>query len=635
MESNRKRNIRSGKEFDHLFPKPTGKNHRIKKSADVEDTIRLIRKTVRETLWHTEQIAQVLKGRTVRETCSNIWHFVYDHIQYERDEEGVEQIRSPRRTWWDRKGDCDCGTTLICSILCNLQIPVELRITKYPKKPSEVPYWQHIYPIVPVGDRYITLDFVKDAFDDEQPFLECKDYDMKLDYLDGIEDNNAVEQAQHEYALFGPEPDSVDLADLSSGYDDEQMGNIFKKVVDVHKNVIKKVAEGHKKVLKTVAKKGVHFVNRFTNPGTIMLRNGFLLATKLNLLNIGGRLRYAYLTDAQAKERGMDLNALAKVRKIKDKAEKIYYDVGGNKSNFKKAVLKGKGNKKHNPVPMNGLGGFDDNIYADVEEYNVLHGISGLGSLGDPATGASVASAMSIVGVVAGALKQVKGLFIKGGAEEKSFQSETDNAGTMEDVKTAIPDKDEVREDDSTDASSPDTTTNTTSFLTKAVTTLTPAINTARSVTSLLPTSTQTNNETTTTAEDTASNTVPDSTPARTTVPGSDATPGGTTTDLTTTTENTPAIQSAEKQGFIQKTTGWIKENPGKSLLIAGAIAGGTLMLIRSGGKKSNQQMNGLSGLPSQKKKRKHKSKPQSKNRNQKSKKQNRKKHTIKFTKLL
>ncbi|HEY8937482.1 MAG TPA: hypothetical protein VIM65_19790, partial [Cyclobacteriaceae bacterium] len=97
MESNRKRNIRSGKEFDHLFPKPTGKNHRIKKSADVEDTIRLIRKTVRETLWHTEQIAQVLKGRTVRETCSNIWHFVYDHIQYERDEEGVEQIRSPRR----------------------------------------------------------------------------------------------------------------------------------------------------------------------------------------------------------------------------------------------------------------------------------------------------------------------------------------------------------------------------------------------------------------------------------------------------------------------------------------------------------------------------------------------------------
>ena len=58
MESDTRRRIRSGKEFDHLFPKPTGKDYRIKGSADVEDTLKLIRKTVPETLWQTEKIAE-------------------------------------------------------------------------------------------------------------------------------------------------------------------------------------------------------------------------------------------------------------------------------------------------------------------------------------------------------------------------------------------------------------------------------------------------------------------------------------------------------------------------------------------------------------------------------------------------
>jgi hypothetical protein len=51
-----------------------------------------------------------------------------------------------------------------------------------------------VYPIVlrnenaDLNDRddYIVIDCVKDNYDEEQPFLECKDYDMQLDYLDGI-----------------------------------------------------------------------------------------------------------------------------------------------------------------------------------------------------------------------------------------------------------------------------------------------------------------------------------------------------------------------------------------------------------------------------------------------------------------
>jgi hypothetical protein len=232
MKSNGKRRIRSGEEFDHLIPKATGKDHRIKGYADVEDTLKLIKKTVPKTLWQTEAIAEVLRGKNLKDTCANIWHFVYNHIQYKRDKDGVEQIRSPRRTWRDRFSgvDCDCYTEFISSILSNLGIPHVLRITKYPQKPPDIPRWQHIYPIVPVTGRldgtlsglgeYIVMDCVKDDFDDEQPYLEHKDYDMRLDYLDGIEgDETSYEESENPLAILlreSREPENVDIADIES-----------------------------------------------------------------------------------------------------------------------------------------------------------------------------------------------------------------------------------------------------------------------------------------------------------------------------------------------------------------------------------------------------------------------------------
>ncbi|HEY9048274.1 MAG TPA: hypothetical protein VIN08_20345 [Ohtaekwangia sp.] len=687
-KANKRRKIKSGWEFDHLFPKPSGIDHRTKKNADVEDTLKLIRQTVPMSLWQTKKIAAKLKGKALRDTCRNIWQFVYDHIQYKMDEPGVEQIRSPRRTWYERGTgvDCDCYTEFISSILVNLGIPHLLRITKYPKEPPDIPTWQHIYPIVPVSgslngilsnrNDYITVDCVKDGFDDEEPFLECKDYKMRLDYLDGIDNNDAMEREDYgeiEMQLMGPgyrEPETVDLADIASVYDGEEIGNIFKKIggavkkvaevqkkiitksIDVQKNIIKKAAEGQKKVLQAVAKKGVHFINRFTNPGTILLRNGFLLATKLNLFNIGGRIRYAYLTDQQAVERGINLEALARVRKIKDKAEKIYYDAGGNKSNFKKAVLKGRGNKRHNPVPLNGLGGFDDSIYADIQEYTVLHGGgTSLSGLGEIAAGASIVAAMAAVGAVAGALKQVKGLFNKGGAEEASFQSETDNATSIEDAKkgTIQDSDDEVRIDEG--AASTATTDDDMSWITRAASNVTQAANNVTdaaakaapfmqaarsnipvvlpsvSMPTIVKPQINNNNET----NNTAANTAGGNTSAGTTVPDIYTSSGGNTSDDNQTTQNLPGVKPKSEEGFIQKTTTWIKDNPGKSIAIGAAVAGGSYMLVRLLKGSSHNSPQAMNGIPSSGKKRKKK-------RNAKNRSSGQKAHTvqkIKFTKLL
>lgn len=656
MKSKGKRSIRSGEEFDHLIPKATGKDHRVKGYADVEDTLKLIKRTVPKTLWQTEAIAKVLRGKNLKDTCSNIWHFVYEHIQYKRDKDGVEQIRSPRRTWWERFSgvDCDCYTEFISSILSNLGIPHVLRITKYAQEPGVIPNWQHIYPIVPVAGRldgtlsgrgeYIVMDCVKDDFNDEQPFIEHKDYDMRLDYLDGIGDEgSSYEESENPLEILlreSREPENVDIADIESVYDTEEMGSLFKKigkavkkVADVQKKIVKKTIDINKAIVKKtivaptkkvveIAKKGQHFINRFTNPGTILLRNGFLLAMKVNLFNIGGRLRYAYLSDEEARKRDMNPEALAKVRKIKDKAEKIYYDAGGMKANFKKAVLKGKGNKKHNPVPLNGLGGFDEDIYADEQEYAVLYGLDGdLNGLGEIAAGASIAAAMAAVGAVAGALKQVKGLFNKGGSEEKSFQSETDNASTVDEAKSGnIPDsEDEVRADDgTTDASSIDADSDPTAWLTNLTETANtvsrvaseaePLVQAARASTPTIPLAPvpgiskpsitkpqiQNNYETTTQAEDTAHS----STSARTAVPDIYTAPGGNTTDVVKAPEGGEITKPADKPGLFQKTTTWVKDNPGKSLLIAGAVATGGFIVMRAmGGRKSNSSGQSLSGF--------------------------------------
>ncbi len=557
MEARSQREVKDGSEYDSLFPPPDATDTTVKKSADVEDTLALIRKTVPQTLWQTKKIAQKLKGKTLEETCSNIWHFVYDHIKYKKDKEGVEQVRSPRRTWHERhRGvDCDCYTEFISSVLLNLNIPHKARITKYPKRPPEVPRWQHIYPVVPLDgdvekpmsnrDYYIVMDCVKDEYDDEQPFLESKDYDMRLDYLDGI-DQDETEQMQDEMKLMGEsysEPDNIDIADLASVYDeDAEMGNIFKKIGKAVKKVGDKVGEG------------VRFLNRYTNPATILLRNGFLLAMKVNLMNVAGRLRFAYLTDAQAKAMNINPDSLNKVRKVKDRAETVYWQAGGKKENLKKAILKGKGNK-NKKVPLSGLDGLDD-VYADVDEYNIIHSdTSGLGELGIVGS-AAVAAATSAIAAIAGALKQVKGLFNKGGKEEQSFQSETDNAGSASEATTIPEDEDAlVNQEDTSESPTPETTYE-----------VPPAQSIVPPAQSVLPNAIA------------ASRRLP-----------------ATTETQSKTSSQTPAIKDdqAAKMGFVQRTTEWVKANPGKTLLIASAVAGGTYLLLRPSPHKGN-----LSGVP-------------------------------------
>ncbi|MDO9001393.1 MAG: hypothetical protein Q7W45_16625 [Bacteroidota bacterium] len=433
MEATKKRKIKSGEEFEHLFPKPLFLDPTIKKGATVNDTVRFIPQVVQETLFQTEKLAPLLKGKGVYETCRNIWDFVFTHIAYKKDADGKEQIRSPARGWYDRHHgiDCDCYTVFISSILSNLKIKHKLRITKYKED-----HFQHIYPIVPTtGENYITVDCVVDRFNYEEPYTEKKDTNMELEYLNGI-----------------PSTNNVDVQDLMGWeeLDGGDLGKLFKRKAasgggggGAKKGIFKKFtqppgSDGGKKggKLKNFIHKALHVTNRI-NPATALIRSGVLISMKLNLFKVAQRLKFAYLTDEQAKQKEVDMGKFERLKKVREKLEKIFYDAGGKPENLKKAILTGKGNKNHE---VSGLGyilddmsGLDESSSLELLLGNEMYhdeNFNGLGELGSAtASAASITAATGIIGAIAGLLKGIGNIFPKKNKEGKDFENPDSKEG--------------------------------------------------------------------------------------------------------------------------------------------------------------------------------------------------------------
>ena len=411
MKAAFQRKLESGAEYDYLFPKANGKEKTLKWNADVYDTLDFIPKIVYDTLSHTKSLSKLLKGATLYETCSNIWDFVYHHIQYQHDKEGTEQLRSPARSWMDRvRGvDCDCYTVFISSILTNLHIPHTYRITKYNNKD----YFQHIYPIVPTTDgSYITIDAVVNKFNHEEPFTYKTDTPMNLTYLNGID----AEEENQLMAII-PINDLPDFQDFD-GLGKLKIGGVFKTIA--------------------------HVANK-ANPAAVLLRLGVLASMKLNLFQIPKNLRYAYLTDAQVKEQHLDEHKIAKLRKVKTKLEAIFFGAGGEAKNLKKAMLTGRGNKDKS---VSGVDDFDINtplrellsgIYDDDLSYDErqVHG------LGDPATGTAIAAATTVLAAIAAVIKGI-GSIKKGGAAPTAADGSAlpaDNSGSGTNTPAVIDDE--------------------------------------------------------------------------------------------------------------------------------------------------------------------------------------------------
>lgn len=354
MEAKKSRILKTGAEFTRLMPPSTGRTVTRKSVAGTADTINLVKRVVAQTLSQTASIAPLLKGQTLKETCRNIWQWVYQHIQYAPDAAGFEQIREPARIWADRTTgvDCDDYTVIVSSILTNLKISHVLRVTAYKRD------WQHIYPIVPKDgnarkpldqsrDRnsYIVIDCVPDHYDYEVPYSKKLDTPImvlqQLSGLDGLPD-------------YGP-------AYGHPGHDDNYgMGDLAGRVARQQRRATKQastvVGQNTVRVRKTrvgkLLQKGSKAAMK-VNPATVAVRNAWLLAMKINAFGIARKLRLGYATPAVAARFGYSAQNHARLVARLKEVQNTFQRAGGDAANLKKSIINGAGNKDR---AVSGLG---------------------------------------------------------------------------------------------------------------------------------------------------------------------------------------------------------------------------------------------------------------------------------------
>jgi len=113
--------------------------------GDTSDIIKEVIDCYNDSNAQVKDFAASLKGRTVEETCSNVWGFIKHNISYKIDPAGVQWIKTPARLWSDKVGDCKSFSVMAASLLAHNGITPTLRFTSY-NRFNKIP--THVYVVV-------------------------------------------------------------------------------------------------------------------------------------------------------------------------------------------------------------------------------------------------------------------------------------------------------------------------------------------------------------------------------------------------------------------------------------------------------------------------------------------------------
>ena len=287
----------------------TAENSNVLKGYGFEDTTL---NTLIDAVKNYKQVARLaahLAADTPEQTAFNIWHFEHCNIKYNYDTPGKEEIRTPARTWLDRKCgvDCDCLAVFTAALLLNLGYRPKFEIVAFANKPQ----FSHIYVnlggiaidrVLPTFNRrpmLITNTMLMDIpvyqlnglmginaelqgvyesslrrFAHTQSgedllnmrktqiliTLQGCDYNgfrlagLLMPYVQGIGEDGAYYFDNPELAEIAADADNEIVAAEMRGASDEELNGIFKKIGKAVKKAVKKVADTTKKVVKTTAK---------------------------------------------------------------------------------------------------------------------------------------------------------------------------------------------------------------------------------------------------------------------------------------------------------------------------------------------------------------------------------------------
>ncbi len=168
------------------IPVANGNHQLLYANGDNSDIIKSILYADSKSKHYTRKFAPHLRGHNLLQTCSNIWTFLNENINYVEDPEGVQSAKSPAQTLKDGYADCKSLSIFTGSILKNLGISYSYRFAGY----KEQGIYNHVYVIINDGSKEIIIDSVIDEFNTEKDYLTKKDYNMaRTFYVSGTGDS--------------------------------------------------------------------------------------------------------------------------------------------------------------------------------------------------------------------------------------------------------------------------------------------------------------------------------------------------------------------------------------------------------------------------------------------------------------
>lgn len=154
-------------------------------NGNTDDIIKILLATHVQSVPTVSNFAKFLKGKTLKQTLYNVWHFARKNIRYQLDPYNEQFLKTANRTIYDGFGDCKSLSLLIGSILTNLGINADYRFVSYS---NTDPRQTHVYVI---SNGYV-LDACLKNFNEEKKFASKLDKNMtKISQLSGPYDNNS------------------------------------------------------------------------------------------------------------------------------------------------------------------------------------------------------------------------------------------------------------------------------------------------------------------------------------------------------------------------------------------------------------------------------------------------------------
>lgn len=169
---------------NRTIPQPHLQQAVLYNDGDTGDIMKEVLDCFNDSKEQLKAFAPHLRGSSLRATCQNIWNFVKMNISYKVDPPGVQWIKEPQRTWYDKVCDCKSYSIFIASVLHNLGIKGTFRFVSF-KSSDSTP--THVYIVVKDGNSLIKIDGVMPAFDVEKPYTHKHDYNMsQISRMSGI-----------------------------------------------------------------------------------------------------------------------------------------------------------------------------------------------------------------------------------------------------------------------------------------------------------------------------------------------------------------------------------------------------------------------------------------------------------------